>query len=75
MEQRLAMPHMIQAALEELGNVIVIQGDVYLPALLAGTHQAFITETAQLVRNSGLAQPDDTPPGRPHSSLHRAARQ
>ena len=54
----LAMQNMIQAEPEELSNVIIIQGDVYLPALLARTHQAFITETAQLVRNSGLAQPD-----------------
>ena len=53
------MPNMIQAALKELGNVIVIQGDIYLPALFSRTHQAFIAETAQLVRNSRFAQPDE----------------
>ncbi|OGO27824.1 MAG: hypothetical protein A2Z16_02025 [Chloroflexi bacterium RBG_16_54_18] len=54
----LAMQNMIQAEPEELSNVIIIQGYIYLPSLLARTQQAFITESAQLVRNSGLAQPD-----------------
>ena len=50
------MAHEIQTALEKLGDVLIIEADEYLAALLARSHHPFISQAAQLVRNGGFAE-------------------
>ena len=44
----------VEAALKEFCNVIVVDGDKNMPALFSRANQAFFSQSAQLVRNGGL---------------------
>jgi hypothetical protein len=41
----------IQAALEQIDDVLIVQAVINLAALFAGTHEAHLPQAAQLMRN------------------------
>ena len=56
---QLRMADMLQAAREQLGDMLIVQAHEDLPALLAGAHHALISQAAQLVRDGGLAETEE----------------
>ncbi len=51
------MQHMIEAALEEVGDVLIIQAVEHLAPLFAGAHQPHLAQGAELVGDGRLADP------------------
>ena len=49
---------MFQAALEEFGDVVVVNGDVNMSTSFARANQAFVFQPAQLVRDGRFGQAD-----------------
>ncbi len=52
------MEDMIEAALEEIGDVVIIEAVEDRAALFAGANQAHLAEGAELVGGGRLADPD-----------------
>ena len=47
---------MVQPALKEFDDVVVVQADEHIASPLAGADDAFVAQSAQLVRDGGFGQ-------------------
>lgn len=56
MVHHLSMQNVIQTALEELDDMIVVQANIDITPLFAGADESLVTQTAQLMRDGGFSQ-------------------
>jgi len=52
------MQNMVEPTLEQLDDMLIVQGHEDVASLLAGADEAFVAQTAQLMRNGGPGQPE-----------------
>lgn len=48
------MQNVFQTAAIQIGDVVIVQGVVYVAAVLAGPHQAHLSQMAQVMRDRGF---------------------